>query len=61
MAVICRDCSAGVCIKNPDKAAPQGKQPELAIMGGLSHRAGGKSMLPELCGCAGDGWGVSSL
>jgi hypothetical protein len=28
----------------------QGKRPELAFMGGLSHRAEGKSMLRELLG-----------
>jgi hypothetical protein len=35
----------------------QGKRPELAFMGGLSHRAGGKSMLLALLG-GGPGLGV---
>jgi hypothetical protein len=46
--VICRGRSAGVGIEKSGLAALQRKQPERAIMGGLSHSAGGKSMLPEL-------------
>jgi hypothetical protein len=44
--------AAGVCesaFKSPDWRSAKCKQP-LAILGGLSHRGGGKSMLPEVSG-----------